>query len=64
MQTKMNVSTTLKAEEGSRAESEEKDTSEGVVSFAPGKKSTLYSKAITKITDLKQLTPQQNLVWR
>lgn len=36
MQTKMNVSTTLNAEEGTRAESEEKDTSEGVVSFAPG----------------------------
>uniref|UniRef100_A0A672MY27 Dynein assembly factor 1, axonemal-like n=1 Tax=Sinocyclocheilus grahami TaxID=75366 RepID=A0A672MY27_SINGR len=36
MRTKMNVSTTVNAEEGTRAESEEKDTSEGVVSFAPG----------------------------
>ncbi|XP_016421588.1 dynein axonemal assembly factor 1 [Sinocyclocheilus rhinocerous] len=36
MRTKMNVSTTVNAEEGTRAESEEKDTSEGVVSFVPG----------------------------
>ncbi|KTF76454.1 hypothetical protein cypCar_00015459 [Cyprinus carpio] len=39
MQTKMNVSTTLNAEEGTRAESEEKDTREGVVSFVPGQES-------------------------
>lgn len=37
MQTKMTkLSTTLIAEEGTWVESEEKDTSEGVVSFAPG----------------------------
>lgn len=37
MQTKMTkLSTTLNAEEGTWVESEEKDTSEGVVSFAPG----------------------------
>uniref|UniRef100_A0A8C1IB20 Dynein, axonemal, assembly factor 1 n=1 Tax=Cyprinus carpio TaxID=7962 RepID=A0A8C1IB20_CYPCA len=35
----MNVSTTLNAEEGTRAESEEKDTREGVVSFVPGQES-------------------------
>lgn len=34
----MNLSTTMNAEEGTRVESEEKDTSEGVVSFAPGNK--------------------------
>ncbi|XP_073692724.1 dynein axonemal assembly factor 1 [Garra rufa] len=39
MQTKMNVSTTLNAEEGTRAESEEQDPSEGVVSFATGQES-------------------------
>lgn len=36
MQTKINVSATLNAEEGTRAESEEKDTSEGAVSFSQG----------------------------
>ncbi|XP_048040186.1 dynein axonemal assembly factor 1 isoform X1 [Megalobrama amblycephala] len=35
MQTKMNLSTTLNAEEGTTVEFEEKDTSEGAVSFAP-----------------------------
>lgn len=37
MQTEMTkLSTTLNGEEGTWVESEEKDTSEGVVSFAPG----------------------------
>lgn len=37
MQTEMTkLSTTLNAEEGTWVESEEKDTSEGGVSFAPG----------------------------
>lgn len=59
MQTKMNLSTTLNAEEGTTVESEEKDTSEGVESFAPGTLTScqcLHSTTIIKIADLTTTT--------
>ncbi|XP_043099665.1 dynein axonemal assembly factor 1 [Puntigrus tetrazona] len=45
----MKVSTTLNAEEGTGGESEEKDTSEGVVSFAPGQESQSAAADGTKV---------------
>jgi len=59
MQTKMTkLSTTLNAEE--ETGSEEKDTSEVVVSVAPGNVSFLYSTTINKITGLSSKTTTIN----
>ncbi|XP_026067660.1 dynein axonemal assembly factor 1 [Carassius auratus] len=49
MQTKINVSATLNAEEGTRAESEEKDTSEGAVSISQGQDSQSAAADGTKV---------------